>query len=46
VVSDQVLEHVVGDPQTAIDETLRVLRPGGIVIHTTCFMNPIHGAPE
>jgi SAM-dependent methyltransferase len=45
VVSDQVLEHVEGDPQRAIDETLRVLRPGGLAIHATCFMNPIHGAP-
>jgi ubiquinone/menaquinone biosynthesis C-methylase UbiE len=45
VVSDQVLEHVEGDPQQAIDETLRVLRPGGLAIHATCFINPIHGAP-
>jgi SAM-dependent methyltransferase len=45
VVSDQVLEHVEGDPQRAIDETLRVLRPGGRAIHATCFMNPIHEAP-
>jgi SAM-dependent methyltransferase len=46
VVSDQVLEHVAGNPQTAIDETVRVVKPGGMVIHTTCFINPIHGAPE
>lgn len=45
VVSDQVLEHVEGDPQVAIDETLRVLRPGGIAIHATCFINPIHEVP-
>jgi SAM-dependent methyltransferase len=45
VVSDQVLEHVAGDPQRAIDETFRVLRPGGLAIHATCFMNPIHEAP-
>ena len=45
VVSDQVLEHVEGDPQRAIDETLRVLRPGGLAIHTTCFINPIHEHP-
>ncbi len=44
VVSDQVLEHVVGDPQRAIDETRRVLKPGGLAIHTTCLMNPIHTA--
>jgi len=46
VLSDQVLEHVEGDPQRAIDESRRVLRPGGLAIHTTCFINPIHGAPK
>ena len=45
VVSDQVLEHVEGSPQQAVDEMFRVLRPGGFGIHTTCFMNPIHGCP-
>jgi SAM-dependent methyltransferase len=45
LLSDQVLEHVEGDPQTAFDESWRVLRPGGIVLHTTCFINPIHGSP-
>jgi len=46
VVSDQVLEHVEGDPQLAIDETFRVLKPGGIALHTTCFINPIHECPK
>lgn len=46
VVSDQVLEHVAGDPQRAIDECHRVLRPGGIAVHTTCFINPVHKEPE
>jgi SAM-dependent methyltransferase len=46
VVSDQVLEHVEGDPQKAIDETYRVLKPGGIAIHTTCFINHIHAEPK
>lgn len=46
VLSDQVLEHVEGDPQRVFDETRRVLRPGGIAIHTTCFLNPQHGAPS
>ena len=46
VVSDQVLEHVEGDPQSAVDESYRVLRPGGIALHTTCFINPIHAAPN
>lgn len=46
VISDQVLEHVEGNPQHAIDETLRVLKPGGVLVHATCFINPIHGAPS
>ncbi len=46
VVSDQVLEHVEGDPYAAIEETFRVLKRGGIALHTTCFINPIHGEPN
>jgi SAM-dependent methyltransferase len=46
VLSDQVLEHVEGNPQRAVDECHRVLRPGGVAVHTTCFINPIHGAPN
>jgi len=46
VVSDQVLEHVVGDPQVAINETWRILKPGGLAMHTTCFMMPFHGSPQ
>jgi SAM-dependent methyltransferase len=46
VVSDQVLEHVAGSPQQAIDECLRVLKIGGVVCHTTCFINPVHGASD
>lgn len=45
VVSDQVLEHVEGSPQRAIDESFRVLRSGGVAVHTTCFINPIHEFP-
>lgn len=45
VVADQVLEHVEGDPFKAVDECRRVLRSGGLMIHTTCFINPKHGAP-
>ena len=44
VVSDQVLEHVI-DPGKAVKESLRVVRTGGLIIHTTCFMNPIHLFP-
>jgi SAM-dependent methyltransferase len=43
VVSDQVFEHIEGDPQVAFDECMRVLKPGGIAIHTTCFMLAYHG---
>jgi SAM-dependent methyltransferase len=46
VLSDQVLEHVEGDPYRAVAECHRVLRPGGIVLHTTCFINPVHGSPN
>lgn len=46
VVSDQILEHLEGDPQDAIDETFRVLKLNGIALHTTCFINPIHGCPN
>ena len=46
VVSDQVLEHVEGDPFRAVAESVRVLRPGGHAVHTTCLINPVHGAPS
>jgi len=41
IISDQVLEHIE-NPFKAIDECYRVLKPGGWVIHTTCFMNEEH----
>lgn len=44
-VSDQVLEHVEGDPFRAVQESFRVLKPGGIAVHTTVFMFPVHGYP-
>ena len=46
VFSDQVLEHVAGDPFQAISECRRVLRSGGVAVHTTCFVNPVHGVPQ
>jgi len=46
VLSDQVLEHVEGNPQRAIDECYRILKPGGVAVHTTCFINPVHGVPN
>lgn len=44
--ADQVLEHVEGNPHKALQETARVLRPGGIAIHTTCFMQEPHEEPK
>lgn len=44
--ADQVLEHVEGNPHKALAETARVLRPGGIAIHTTCFMQEPHEEPK
>lgn len=46
VVSDQVLEHVEGSPYAAMDEAFRVLKHGGLALHTTCFINPIHACPN
>lgn len=45
-ISDQVFEHIEGDPFTAFKETARVVRPGGLICHTTCFVTEIHGAPS
>jgi SAM-dependent methyltransferase len=45
VVSDQVLEHVEADPRRAVAESLRVVKPGGICVHTSCLINPIHFGP-
>lgn len=45
VISDQVIEHVE-EPKEAIIESRRVLKPKGIAIHTTCFMNGIHTYPR
>lgn len=44
-VSDQVLEHVAGDPFAAFGETIRVVRKGGFVAHTTVFSYKMHGFP-
>lgn len=45
-VSDQVLEHIEGDPFKAFSESARVVRSGGYVCHTTCLINEIHGSPS
>jgi len=40
--ADQVLEHVAGNPATAVGEMFRVTKPGGLVVITSCCLNPIH----
>lgn len=44
VLCTEVLEHC-HDPQRAVDEFYRVLKPGGKLILTTRFVFPIHDAP-
>lgn len=45
ILCTEVLEHLP-EPQRAIDEMFRVLRPGGALILTTRFLFPIHDAPH
>lgn len=44
VLSDQVMEHVAGNPFKAAAESVRVCKPGGWIVHTTCFIQFIHDA--
>ena len=44
IISDQVIEHIE-DPQKAFRESYRILKKGGISIHTTCFINYVHTYP-
>lgn len=44
--ADQVIEHVEANPQSVAAESLRVVKPGGYVVQTTCLINPIHYGPE
>lgn len=45
VYSHQVLEHIP-KPWLAAKEIVRVLKPCGIGIHTSCAFNPRHGPPH
>jgi SAM-dependent methyltransferase len=45
VLCTEVLEHLP-EPQRAIDEMFRVLKPGGVLLLTTRFLFPIHDAPH
>jgi SAM-dependent methyltransferase len=44
VYSHQVLEHLP-KPWIAAKEMVRVLKPGGMGLHTSCAFNPRHGLP-
>ena len=44
VLSQAVLEHVP-DPPKAVDEILRVLKPGGKVYAEFAFIQPLHAVP-
>ena len=46
VLSDQVFEHIDGHPADAINEVMRVLKPGGLMLHTTCMFVPVHGEDD
>lgn len=45
VLCTEVLEHLP-EPQKALDEMFRVLRPSGTLLLTTRFLFPIHDAPH
>jgi len=45
VYSNQILEHIP-KPWVAAAEMARVLRHGGLGLHTTCAFNPRHGLPD
>jgi len=45
VLCTEMLEHVT-EPQRAVNEMHRVLKPGGTLLLTTRFLFPIHDAPH
>ena len=45
VLCTEVLEHLP-EPQQALDEMFRVLKPSGTLLLTTRFLFPIHDAPH
>lgn len=45
IMSQAVLEHVP-DPQRAVDEMTRVLKPGGQIYIEIAFMQPLHAVPS
>jgi len=45
LIATEVLEHIL-EPQRAVDEMWRVLRPGGVCIASTRFLYPYHPDPR
>ena len=45
IIMSDVLEHVYR-PQQVLNETYRLLRPGGVAVINTPFMYPVHEAPH
>ena len=45
IIATEVLEHLY-DPQRAIDEIHRLLKPGGVCILSTRFIYPYHADPR
>ena len=45
IICTEVLEHLY-DPQKAINEMHRILKPGGIIIASTRFIEPYHPYPN
>lgn len=44
ILSQAVIEHLY-DPFTAVQEILRVIKPGGIVFVESAFIQPLHAVP-
>jgi SAM-dependent methyltransferase len=45
IIATEVLEHI-REPQKAIDEIYRLLKPGGVCILSTRFIHPYHPDPK
>ena len=45
IIATEVLEHIP-EPQQAINEIWRLLKPGGVCILSTRFMHPYHPGPK
>lgn len=45
VLCTEVIEHC-HTPQQAVDELIRITKPGGVIVLTTRFMFPIHDYPH